>query len=67
MKRNLYIRLVIMVVAASLSLILFAYTHTRSSQPEDCNGESGKCGARKNHTEYILWESITRNLLIIKL
>lgn len=70
MKRNLFIRLFFAVLVTSLSLLLFSYAHSRTSasrsKDEERNCESGKCGSGKHQTEYILWESITRNLLIVK-
>ena len=67
MKSKLYIRLSIITLAVSLSLMLFSYVRARAAHQDDPNNECGnKCGAKKVHTEYILWESITRNLLMIK-
>jgi hypothetical protein len=64
MKRRLYIRLLILIVAASMSFILFSYSRSRASTDEDANGgDSGKCPQKKAQTEYILWESLTHNLL----
>jgi hypothetical protein len=63
MKRSLYFRLFIIVAVASASLLLLSYVHTRTASTEEQNCESGKCPSSKARTEYILWESITRNLL----
>jgi hypothetical protein len=63
MKRSLYFRLFIVVVAASASLMLLSYVHARTANTEDQNCESGKCPSSKARTEYILWESLTHNLL----
>jgi hypothetical protein len=65
MQRRTYIRLLILVVAASMSLILFSYSRSRVSTDEDSNNEAGKCPRKKAQTEYILWESLTHNLLSI--
>jgi hypothetical protein len=63
MRRKMYIRLFILVLVASMSLILFSYSRSRVSSDEESNGESGKCSQKKAQTEYILWESLTHNLL----
>jgi hypothetical protein len=65
MQRRMYIRLLILVLAASMSCILFSYSRSQASTDEDANGEAGKCPQKKAQTEYILWESLTRNLLSI--
>lgn len=68
MNRKLYIRLSILTLAISLSLMLFSYARARSSRHDDptTNECGNKCDGKKAQTEYILWESITRNLLLIK-
>jgi hypothetical protein len=68
MKRKLYIRLSVLVLAVSLSLVLVSYVRARASRIDDpSSNECGnKCESKKAHTEYILWESLTRNLLIIR-
>jgi hypothetical protein len=48
-----------------MSLILFSYNRSKASTDEDSNGEAGKCPQKKAQTEYILWESLTHNLLSI--
>ena len=64
MKQKMYIRLLILVLAVTLSMGLFSYVRGHSTRQED--PECGnKCGAKKVQTEYILWESITRNLLVV--
>lgn len=63
MKRNLYIRLFIVVMAASASLLLLSYVHTRTINSEEQNCDGSKCPSGKAQTEYILWESLTHNLL----
>jgi hypothetical protein len=62
MKRSLYFRIFIVIMAASASLLLLSYVHARTATPEDQNCESSKCPDGKVRTEYILWESI-HNLL----
>jgi hypothetical protein len=63
MKRSLYIRLLILVLATTMSLFLITYAHSRTSTTDDGNNEGGKCPSGKSKTEYILWESLTHNLL----
>jgi hypothetical protein len=63
MKYRTYIRLFLVILVASISLILFSYAHSNSTdiqKKEDC---SGKCEQKKTQTEFILWESLSRNLL----
>jgi hypothetical protein len=64
MKPNLYIRLFFLVLAVSVSLMLFSYVRGRSSSAEDPNGEGSKCPSGKTRSEYILWESLTHNLFV---
>ena len=64
MTRNTTIRLFFGILVVALSFILFSYAHARASKEDDSNGEGGKCRAGKTQTEYILWESLTHNLLV---
>ena len=63
MKRSLTIRLFIGTLVVALSFLFFSYVHVRVEKEDNSNGEGGKCGC-KTQTEYILWESLTRNLLV---
>jgi hypothetical protein len=65
-KRNLTIRLLMGTLAIAIGLIVFSYTHARASRQDDpaTNGE-GKCEG-KSQSPFVLWESITHNLLISK-
>jgi flagellar basal body-associated protein FliL len=63
MKRSIYIRLLVIVFTASVSLLLLSYVHSRSSASDDGSSEGGKCSSGKSRSEYILWESLTHNLL----
>jgi hypothetical protein len=63
MKYRTYIRLFLVILVASISLILFSYAHSNNAgapKKEDCGG---KCEQKKTQTEFILWESLSRNLL----
>jgi len=66
MKRNIYLRLFIVVLVASGSILLFSYVHARTSRTEEpCNENGNRCpSSGKSKTEYILWESLTHNLLV---
>jgi hypothetical protein len=64
MKTKTYIRIFLVVLVASTSLILFSY----SRKKVDTNVErSTECGGKdcekKTQSDFILWESLTRNLL----
>lgn len=60
------IRLSALVLAVSVSLMLFSYVRARASHQDDPNNECGNKCNKKVQTEYILWESITHNLLMVK-
>lgn len=63
MKYRTYIRLFLVILVASISLILFSYAHSNNAdtpKKEDCGG---KCEQKKAQTEFILWESLSRTLL----
>lgn len=62
---NIYFKLFIVVLVASMSVLLFSYVRARSSKAEDpCNESSGKCNGGKAKSEIILLESLTHNLLV---
>ena len=64
MKRNIYFRLFIVVLVASMSVLLFSYVRARSTKVEEPCNDSGKCGGGKAKSEIILLESLTHNLLV---
>ena len=66
MTRNKYIRLFVLLLAISLTMGLFSYVRGRSAQTDDnnTNCDGSKCPAGKSKTEVILFESLTRNLLV---
>ena len=66
MKRQHYLRLLIVVLVTGASVLLFSYVRARNSRPEEPCNEGGKCSGGKAKTEYILWESLTHNLLAAK-
>jgi hypothetical protein len=63
MKSKNYIRLFILVLLVSASLALISYTRTNAhaSDNKECT-DGEKCCNKKVQTEFILWESISRNL-----
>ena len=69
MRTKTYIRIFLLILVTSASLILFSYsrkktTETTQDQSTECGGKS--CGEKKAQSEFILWESLTRNLLTSK-
>ena len=66
MSRNKYIRLFVLFLVVSVSLVLFSYVRSRASNTDENNCEGSKCPSGKTKTEVILWESLTHNLLVTK-
>lgn len=69
MKRQHYLRLFIVVLVTGASVLLFSYVRARNSRPQEPCNEGGKCSGEhggRGKTEYILWESLTHNLLAAK-
>jgi hypothetical protein len=62
MRFNNYLRLFFLVLVASISFLLFSYSH-KSSADADKTDDCGKCTKKKTQTEFILWESLSRNFL----
>jgi hypothetical protein len=63
MKSKVYIPQFVLVLLVFASLMLIAYTHIKApvTDNKECiDGE--KCCQKKIQTEFILWESISRNL-----
>jgi hypothetical protein len=67
MNPKAYTRLLILVLVASISFILFAYSRSTSAgttENQDCPDAADKCcEQKKGHTDFIFWESLSRNLL----
>jgi hypothetical protein len=63
MKAKTYIRLLLFILIASISIILFSYSRKNGSNSQGIPDCSGKCEQKKTQTEFILWESLSRNLL----
>ena len=68
MRTKTYIRLFLLILVTSTSLILFSYSRKKSTEPNverstECGGKSCE---KKAQSEFILWESLTRNLLTAK-
>lgn len=69
MKRIHYLRLLVLVMVTSASVLLFSYVRAHNSHSEEPCNEGGKSSGDhgcKARTEYILWESLTHNLLADK-
>ena len=63
MKAKSFLRVFLLVLIASISVFLFSWSHKTTDSSESNNCESGKCSEKKSQSEFILWESLTRNLL----
>ena len=62
MKNKTHIRLFLLAIIVISSLILFAYSKNRPSDSKECSENSEKC-EKKTQTDFIIWESLYRNLL----
>ncbi|HTI11142.1 MAG TPA: hypothetical protein VL832_21370 [Puia sp.] len=62
MRYKTYLRLFFLVLVASISFLLFSYSR-KTAENSDKNEECGKCNQKKTQTEFILWESLSRNFL----
>ena len=66
MKRNLTFRLFMGTMIILFGMIALSYTHLRTSRQVDpAAGNEGKCDS-KCQSPFVLWESLTHNLLISK-
>ncbi|HVV02771.1 MAG TPA: hypothetical protein VHC96_01050 [Puia sp.] len=64
MKTKTYIRILLVVLVASTSLILFSYSRKKVDTNVERSTECGGKGCeQKTQSDFILWESLTRNLL----
>lgn len=66
MTRPQTIRLFVGVLVIAVSVMLFSYVRAKVSRENDPNCETGKCPSQSAHTEIILWESLTHNLLSVR-
>ncbi len=62
MKAKTYIRISLFILVAAISMILFSYSRRNPSPGQTIPDCSGKCEQKKTQTEFILWESLSRNL-----
>jgi hypothetical protein len=63
MKPKTYTRLLLLILVVCISFFFYSYSRNTLSTSEkdpDCNG---KCEKTKAQTEFILFESLSRNLL----
>jgi hypothetical protein len=64
MKRNLTLRLFMGTMIIVIGMIVFSYSHAHASRQDDpAAGNEGKCDS-KCQSPFVLWESLTHNLLI---
>jgi len=64
MRSRTYIRLFFLILVTATSLILFSYSRKKTASPDiERSSECGKSCEKKAQSEFILWESLTRNLL----
>jgi len=65
MKTKTYIRLFFLTLIVAISFLFFSYSHRTSADMNDKSSDcgSGKCEQKKAQTEFIIWESLSRNLL----
>ncbi len=64
MNLKAYTRLLILVLVASISFILFAYSRSTGTETnKDCPDADKCCEQKQGHTDFIFWESLSRNLL----
>jgi hypothetical protein len=57
-----YIRISLVILVLSISMVLFAYSHKRVSQTQGSPDGCGKCEREKPQSEFILWETLSHNL-----
>gem|GEM_PF-574896 len=64
MKRSIAIRMLILVLLTSAGIALYAYSRSSRQQAAPCNdGESSSCELRQTQVEFLIWESLSHNLL----
>ncbi|MDO6434244.1 hypothetical protein Q4E93_26780 [Flavitalea sp. BT771] len=66
MRSRTYFRLSFLILVTAASLILFSYSRKKAEPDTDRSSECSKSCEKKSQTEFILWESFTRNLLSAK-
>ncbi|HZE83781.1 MAG TPA: hypothetical protein VE035_05690 [Puia sp.] len=62
MKSRTYIRLFFLILVTITSFLLFSYSRSAPSTCDE-NSDRGKCPQKKAQTDFIIWESLSRNLL----
>ena len=61
-------RIIVATLVVAIGMIVFSYAHARTARRDDpAAGGEGKCGSVKCQSPFVLWESLTHNLLISKL
>jgi len=62
MNKGLYTRLFALAVIIFSALAFISYSHKRPVDTQDCSS-SGSCSGKKVQSEFIIWESLSKNLL----
>ena len=62
MKASAFTKLFILLLVVFSALALISYSRTNSAAKEECSG-STKCSGKKVQSEFIIWESLSKNLL----
>ncbi|MBN9379351.1 MAG: hypothetical protein J0H74_01215 [Chitinophagaceae bacterium] len=65
MRSRTYLRLSLLILVTAASLVLFSYSRKKAEPESERSSECGgnKSCEKKAQSEFILWESLTRNLL----
>jgi cell division protein FtsL len=66
MRSRTYIRLFFLILVTAASLIFFSYSRKKAEPETERSSECSKSCEKKSQSEFILWESFTRNLLSAK-
>ena len=62
MKQKTFIRLSVFALLVAASLVLISYSHKQAPQNDKECTDGDKCSQKKIQTEFMLWESFSRNL-----
>jgi hypothetical protein len=66
MKSKTYFRLSLFILVTAISIALFAYSRKTAPAGQGNPDCGGKCEQQKTQTEFILWESLSRNLFSLR-
>ncbi|GEM_PF-5606498 len=62
MKTAAFTKIFIIMVLVFSALALISYSRSKTISKEDCSG-STQCANKSVHNEFIIWESLSKNLL----